>query len=1565
MLKRWYVLLLLLISISINQSSYAQHISEYVFEQSSSNYPGILGGTILGSGTSLESQNYFVTLPFTFSFDALSYTSLKVCANGFISFNANNSYILNPISNTASSLTTISPLGANLNGTANSDIRVLATGAAPYRVYTVEWRNMDVNHSGASSLTFQVKLYETSNEIRFSYSNCQSSVSFDAEVGIRSLTSSNFQSRTSATGNWNATTLSTSSSGTIATSPGNVPTAGLVYSYSIPNLGICAAPVDVPTTLSCTANYTNMSLSFSPLSDCRYLVIRTNDEPLTTLPQDSVSYMFNHQIGNGRVVYNGNENTFTDYSFLQFNTWYRYTVFAYYDFGCENGPVYNTTSAISNRFLSYTARQYTFIPTSGTANFQTAGNWFPARTTPMFEDTLIFSGGNVNVTNVPDQEINELRIDGNGQYSFDGGNCFLSIRKKLKIETGSVLNFNATVYGGIQFVGGQNAVATINGKLNLSELAYYDASNSSTSVFGELKQVGPYTAVVNNGNKSNLTFEPGGTYIHARDGGTAPVARFKSQSIFKLTGIVTGSFAFPAGTTLGQFIYDCPNQFVYQSTIQIDTVLNNYRIVTSNGNYIIGDDTKVLGDFIQDDGHFIVDTDADGMSVYGNMYINGGDIRLSSYWSSSTIQLSLFRNLVVSNSAAFRTSNLNGVSLCGLLHQDINFGTGISGSVNLILNNAQGVKLVNDIALDSLSQVTIINGQFDANAGLISYHPTASTLEYSGSTLHQITPIEWPNVNGPSTLRLNLTGNGPAKRLSLTSNKEVNNLEIREGLILLNASNLLIKQAIVAPYFTQVPLADRMIVVNGAGRVKHVLFPNTALTIQFPIGTLNASNVAQVSGLDFYYSDNVQQRTISVGVLNTTHPANTATNYLKRYWTLQDDGGSAFMNYSLKANYLTEDIVGDYLYFQPQSYHASAWQAIGSTSSTQTLQSDILTSTAHSLANTDFTGTFSGSNVYQWSGAVNNDFQLAGNWLPARTTPLFTDWLKFSTGQTNTVVNVPTQTIARMSISNNSQVSFSTAAANQLTFKFCLINDSTQLVIDQGARLIIEDTTYPLTLNLSQGNNQIAGVLELKSGLTVNSLNVAYGKTVVTSTGTLRIIRNPFIIASSTSLKIYGNVEYQMNGTAANFPNAYYSPDVNVQIHGKCSSISFTNMPEIHDVLFNLTTQTADVLVYYMPNVSGTFTLASSGTAKLRVLVFNNPIEVNNFHQTAGSLDFVRNSSNNGTVVLAVSGTFNQEAGLISYSSSFYIMTFDFKGQLGQQTVNLVATPTGNISYKISNPDGILLDMNGSALSSFNVTGTSEIAIATQALQPITTSDTIKYSNGGALNYITANDASITDILFPAQFSPHRLIINSPAVNGISLPFDRSVKSVSMFRGNLLLNEHTLTIGDSTANGFVNVSTIYQKHHFVLTSGGIKNWAANAMAASFPIIYNGFDRSVYVGLNSSSNLLHKGSISIRMEGPNGFSNLTTPIVDGVTSVINRINPNWIVTAEDGLLFSDSSFVLKLAAVDYNTVANADSSLHIIHGNTVAGQYAPSQFINSNYWAVRNRLSQGDLTNDGF
>jgi len=72
--------------------------------------------------------------------------------------------------------------------------------------------------------------------------------------------------------------------------------------------------------------------------------------------------------------------------------------------------------------------------------------------------------------------------------------------------------------------------------------------------------------------------------------------------------------------------------------------------------------------------------------------------------------------------------------------------------------------------------------------------------------------------------------------------------------------------------------------------------------------------------------------------------------------------------------------------------------------------------------------------TYTWNRTDSADFQVASNWTPDRTTPSVTDVLVFSNGAVNTIAyNVPTQTLAGISVSNNTSIRFYSGAAITLT----------------------------------------------------------------------------------------------------------------------------------------------------------------------------------------------------------------------------------------------------------------------------------------------------------------------------------------------------------------------------------------------------------------------------------------------------------------------------------------------------------------------------------------------------
>ena len=150
------------------------------------------GTSILANG---DDANSTISLPFSFRFYGIGYTSLCISTNGLLSF---GSCVANDFTNL--DLTVQSPVGNQpLIAPFWSDLTFAVPGAgsvayqtlgtAPTRQFIIQWNNATVlNVSG--NLNFQVILYEGSNNILFQYQAVQSSSAAvsngaAATVGIR------------------------------------------------------------------------------------------------------------------------------------------------------------------------------------------------------------------------------------------------------------------------------------------------------------------------------------------------------------------------------------------------------------------------------------------------------------------------------------------------------------------------------------------------------------------------------------------------------------------------------------------------------------------------------------------------------------------------------------------------------------------------------------------------------------------------------------------------------------------------------------------------------------------------------------------------------------------------------------------------------------------------------------------------------------------------------------------------------------------------------------------------------------------------------------------------------------------------------------------------------------------------------------------------------------------------------------------------------------------------------------------------------------------------------------
>ena len=115
------------------------------------------------------------------------------------------------------------------------------------------------------------------------------------------------------------------------------------------NATACVKPTAQPTALSFTATPTSLSGMFTVADPAAnsYLIVRSIASTLSEMPADGINYSIGTQLGGGYVVDNIPGNRFTDQGLVP-GTKYYYFIFANNKNNCGGGPLYLTTSPLSN-----------------------------------------------------------------------------------------------------------------------------------------------------------------------------------------------------------------------------------------------------------------------------------------------------------------------------------------------------------------------------------------------------------------------------------------------------------------------------------------------------------------------------------------------------------------------------------------------------------------------------------------------------------------------------------------------------------------------------------------------------------------------------------------------------------------------------------------------------------------------------------------------------------------------------------------------------------------------------------------------------------------------------------------------------------------------------------------------------------------------------------------------------------------------------------------------------------------------------------------------------------------
>lgn len=213
-------------------------VSSYAFGQSSGTYTENTAGATTIAG--VRADTFISTaqnIGFNFVYDGITYTQFKMSSNGFISLNmtGSNSLTTNNLSTAnTNSRPIIAPLWDDLDG--QSPTTSLASyelsGTVPNRVLTIEWRNWEWNYSSTTPvISFQAKLYETTNIIEFVYRQEATAVaSGSATIGLGSPTGSGAGSYLNVTSIATPAVSSTTSTTLISTKP----VTGQIFRFTPP-----------------------------------------------------------------------------------------------------------------------------------------------------------------------------------------------------------------------------------------------------------------------------------------------------------------------------------------------------------------------------------------------------------------------------------------------------------------------------------------------------------------------------------------------------------------------------------------------------------------------------------------------------------------------------------------------------------------------------------------------------------------------------------------------------------------------------------------------------------------------------------------------------------------------------------------------------------------------------------------------------------------------------------------------------------------------------------------------------------------------------------------------------------------------------------------------------------------------------------------------------------------------------------------------------------------------------------------------------------------------------------
>lgn len=247
-MKKLALLLLALASLSASRAQFS-----YTFTAVGGTYTANASPTVIHASGLDDYISGSIPIGFSFVMGCNTYTNFYASTNGWIGLGSAPFYseAFNSLS-TTTDRPKIAPLWDDLATGSGGNVNYQLTGSAPNRILTVEFKEMEWRYTASTwALSFQIKLYETTNRIEFIYTRNGNATANtdtpDASIGLAGPTAGTFYSLNGTGASPTASTATETS--TLNSKPAN----GQIYRWD-------------NTTVLCSGTPTGGTSSASPTS---------------------------------------------------------------------------------------------------------------------------------------------------------------------------------------------------------------------------------------------------------------------------------------------------------------------------------------------------------------------------------------------------------------------------------------------------------------------------------------------------------------------------------------------------------------------------------------------------------------------------------------------------------------------------------------------------------------------------------------------------------------------------------------------------------------------------------------------------------------------------------------------------------------------------------------------------------------------------------------------------------------------------------------------------------------------------------------------------------------------------------------------------------------------------------------------------------------------------------------------------------------------------------------------------------------------------------------------------